>query len=74
MKETKSIDGEESSGIGSSKNLRRLAANSLRWYRSIDASPAGEWYYSKGMAYGQYLAFKSAAWRVNFDATTEGGK
>ena len=50
--------------IASEKAFRRLAVNHLREYRKARRE---EDRHRVGMQYGLYIAYKSAAWRVQFD-------
>ena len=50
--------------IGSPERLRQLAADALREYRKRKRN--GE-HYGQGLSYGQYIAYKSAARRVDWD-------
>ena len=59
--------------LASSKRLRELAAEALREHRARIhehgfETPAP---YVAGIKYGQYLAYKSAAWRVAQDLSTQ---
>ena len=57
--------------LASVQVLRKLAANDLRKHRAFH-SMGDE--YSSALRYGSYLAYKSAAWRVDFDNLTHKGK
>jgi len=51
--------------LASEQRFRQLAAAQLRAYRALDHSNT----YKRGMKYGAYIAFKSAAWRAEWDKT-----